>query len=102
MDGAIGATRQRLTQDLRGASRASRAHDDFPAVLLLHAQRFFEGVGVRFVQLEAGVLVADPCLGVIYAQLPLSCDDLLDTNGNLHNVTGSCFPAVALFGEALE
>jgi hypothetical protein len=84
VDGAIGPARQRLAQHLRGARRAGRADDDLAAVLLLEAQRFFERVGVRLVQLEAGVLVADPRARVVDAQLPLAGDNLFDAHGDFH------------------
>ena len=62
VDGAIGAARQRLADHLRRARRPGRADDDLAAVLLLEPQRLFERVGVGLVELEAGVLVADPGL----------------------------------------
>ena len=62
MNGAIGAARERFADHLRDARRPGRADDDFAAVLLLEPQRLFERVGVRLVQLEAGVLLADPGL----------------------------------------
>ena len=62
MDGAVGAAGERLADHLGGAGRAGRADDDLAAVLLLQPQRLFERVGVGLVQLEAGVLVADPGL----------------------------------------
>ena len=85
VDGAVGAARQRLADHLRGPRRTGRADDDFPAVLLLQPQRLFERVGVRLVQLEAGVLVADPGLLIVDAQLPLARHDLLDTNSDFHS-----------------
>ena len=52
VDGAVGATRQRLAQHLGHARRAGRAHDHFAAVLLLEPQALFERVRVRLVHLE--------------------------------------------------
>ncbi len=85
VDGAIGATGERFAQHLRGPSRAGRHDHHFPAVLLLQPQRLFERVGVRLVQFEAGVLVTDPGLPLVHAQLPLARDDLFDTDGDLHS-----------------
>ena len=87
VDRAIGAAGQRLANHLRRARRAGRADDDLAAVLLLQPQRFLERVGVGLVQLEAGVLVADPGLLIVDAQLPLARDDLLDADGNFHELS---------------
>src|SRR4029450_8741925 len=81
---AIGAAGQRFPDDLRRARRTGAADDHFPAVLLLEPQRFLERVRVRLVELEAGVLVADPGLLVVHAELPLACDDLFNTDCNFH------------------
>ena len=69
---------------LRGARRTGGAHHDLAAVLLLEPQRLLERVGVRLVELEAGVVVADPGLRLVDAQLPLARHDLLDADGDLH------------------
>jgi hypothetical protein len=53
-------------------------------VLLFQPQRLFQRVGVGLDQLEAGLLVANPGLGLVDAQLPLTRDHLLDTNSNFH------------------
>ena len=88
VDGAVGAARERLADDLRRRAPGRREHDDhFPAVLLLQPQRLFERVGVGLVQLEAGVLIADPGLLVVDAHLPLARHDLLDADGDFHGVT---------------
>ena len=79
---AIGAARQRLAQHLRHARRAGRHDDHFPAVLLAQPQRLFERVGVRLVQLPARVLIANPGLRVVDADLPLAGDDLFDADGD--------------------
>src|SRR6185503_7622284 len=76
--------RQRLADDLRRPRRAGRADDHFPAVLLLQPQRLFQRVGVRLVQLEAGVLIADPGFLIVDAQLPLARHHLLHTDCYLH------------------
>ena len=84
VDRAVGAARQRLADDLRDARRPGRADDHLAAVLLLQPQRLFERVGVRLVHLEAGVLLADPGLGVVQARLPLAGGDLFDADGDFH------------------
>ena len=56
-----------------------------PPCFSFEAQRLFERVGVGLVQLEAGVLVADPGLLVVHAQLPLARHDLLDADGDFHD-----------------
>ena len=66
VDGAVGAARERLANHLRGARGPGRADHDLAAVLLLEAQRLFERVGVGLVQLEAGVLVANPRLRLVH------------------------------------
>ena len=71
----------------RHAGGAGRADHHFAAVLLLEAQALFEGVGVGLVQLEGGVLVADPGPLVVDARLPVARRDLLEADGNLHGGT---------------
>jgi hypothetical protein len=87
MDGAVGAAGEGFADHLRGAGRAGRADDDLSGVLLLEPQRFFQRIGVGLVQLEAGVLVADPGLLIVDAQLPLARHDLFDADGDFHGVT---------------
>ena len=86
VDGAIGAARQRLAKHLRDARRPGRADDHLAAVLLLEPQRLLERVGVRLVHLVAGVLLANPGLGVVQPRLPVAGGDLLDADGDLHKV----------------
>ena len=85
MNRAIGAARESLTDHLRGPRRPGRAYDHFPALLFLEAERLLERVGVGLVQLEAGVVVPDPGLGVVDPQLPFTGDDLLDADSYFHN-----------------
>src|SRR5215213_4133755 len=89
MDRAIGATRQRFAQHLCRASRTGRDHDHFPAVLFLQSQRLFERIRVRLVQLEAGVLITDPGLAFVDAELPLAGHDLFDADSDLHGLVTS-------------
>ena len=56
-----------------------------PPCFSLQAQRFLERVGVRLVHLEAGVLLADPRLGLVEPRLPLARGDLFDADGDLHD-----------------
>src|SRR6476659_8278499 len=87
MDSAIGTARQCLADDLAGTSGSGRTHHHFSAVLFLETQRFFERVRVRLVQLEAGVLIANPGLRFVDTKLPLACDDLFDADRNLHSLS---------------
>ena len=89
MNGAIGAAGERFANHLGDPRGSCRADDHLAAVLLLEAQRFFERVGVRLVHLEAGVLIANPGLGVVQPGLPVPGGDLLDADGNLHLVIWS-------------
>ena len=77
------------------AARAGPAEHDhhFAGVLLLQPQRFLERVGVRLVQLEAGVLIANPGLRVVDAKLPLPGDDLFDADGDFHWLAVCQLPA---------
>jgi len=81
---AIGAARERFTDDLGHARRPGRADHHLAAVLLLQAERFFERVGVRLVHLERGVLLADPGFRFVEAGLPLARGDLFDADRDLH------------------
>jgi hypothetical protein len=56
MNRAVGAFCQCLPQNLRGSRGAGRDYDDFSAMLLFLAQRFFERVGIRFVDFVGNVL----------------------------------------------
>jgi hypothetical protein len=80
----IRAARQRFTNHLRRARRTGTADHDLAPLFLLEAKRFFQRVGVRFVQLEACVSIPNPRLLVVDPQLPLAGDDLLDANGYFH------------------
>ena len=82
--GTIGAPRQRFPDHLRRPRGSGRADDHLAAVLLLEAQRLLERIRVRLVELEAGVLVANPGPGVVDTELPLARHDLLDAHGYLH------------------
>ena len=84
VDRAVRAARQRLANHLRRTRRARREDHHFAAVLLLEPQRLFQRVGVRLVQLEAGVLIANPGLRLVDPKLPLPGDDLFDADGDLH------------------
>ena len=84
MDGAVGAARQRLAQDLRRTCGPGRAHDHLAAMLFAKPQRLLEGVGVGLVHLEAGVLLAHGAPRLVDPRLPLAGWDLLDADGNLH------------------
>jgi len=84
VNGSIGTPRQRFANHLRRSRRARRHDDDFAGVLLFQAQRLFERVGVRLVELEARVLIANPGLGVVDSKLPLPRHDLFDSNGYFH------------------
>src|SRR5215204_189101 len=84
MDRAIGAAGERLANHLRGARGARTADHDLAALLLLEAQRFLERVGIRLVQFEAGVGVANPRLLIVDAQLPFTGDDLFYADGYFH------------------
>ena len=96
VDGAIGAARQRLANHLADAGGAGRADDDLPTVLLLEPQRLFERIGIRLVELEAGVAVANPRAAIGDSQLPLTGDDLLDANRNFHDQSGDFVPRTPL------
>ncbi len=87
VNGAVGSAGQRLAQGLGHAGRAGGADDHFAAVLLLEAERLFERVRVRLVQLEGGILVAHPRLGVVQPKLPLAGDDLLDADSDFHSAS---------------
>src|SRR4051794_13797098 len=87
MDGPVRTARQCLADDLGSTSGSGRTHHHFPAVLLLETQRLFERVRVRLVQLEAGVLIADPGLRLVDTKLPLPRDDLFDADGDLHGLS---------------
>ena len=56
------------------------------AVLFFEPQRFFEGVCIRLVHLEDGVLFANPGFGVVQPRLPVPRRDLLDADCDLHLV----------------
>ena len=84
MDGPVRAAGERLANHLRRTRWPGGYDHDFAAVLLLQAQRLFERVGVRLVQLEAGILIANPGLRLVDAQLPLAGDDLFDTDCYFH------------------
>ena len=66
------------------ARRPGRNDDDLAAVLFLEPQRLLERVRVRLVQLPARVLITDPGLRVVDADLPLTGDDLFDADGDFH------------------
>src|SRR5690349_11196075 len=84
MNRAVCTAGQRLADHLSRPRRSSRHDNDFAGVLLFETKRLFERVGVRLVQLEAGILVADPALVLVNAKLPLSGDNLFDTDGDFH------------------
>src|SRR4051812_20822618 len=86
MNAAIGAAGQRLAQDLRDARGTSGQHDDFPTVPFFEPERFFERVRVRLVELPARVVIANPRAGLVHPNMPLTRDDLLDADGDLHGV----------------
>src|SRR3954470_5879260 len=90
MNRAIGAAGKRLADDLRRARGTSRDDDDLAGVLLFEPQRLFECVRIRLVQLEARVLIANPCLRFIDTQLPFARHDLFDADGYLHFPVASC------------
>ncbi len=80
----VRTARERFPDDLLHTRRTGAADHDFPAVLLAQAQRFFQRVRVRLVQLVAGILLTNPRARVVQARLPLAGGHLLDADGNLH------------------
>ena len=84
VDGAVGAFGQRFADGLRGARRAGAEGDHFAAVLLLELQGFFQGVGVRLVDLVGEIGFLDPLAGGGDAQLRIARGNLLDGNDNFH------------------
>src|SRR3954454_21730838 len=87
MDRTVRAACQGLADHLGRTRGSGRTHHHFAAVLLLETQRLFERVRVRLVQLEAGILIADPGLGFVDAKLPLPRDDLFNADGDLHGLS---------------
>ena len=53
-------------------------------MLFLELQRFFERVGVRFVDLEAQIVFVDPAPSGIDAQRRIADRNLLDRDQDLH------------------
>jgi hypothetical protein len=86
MNRAIGALGQRLAQHLLGARRAGGDHHHLAAVLLLLAQRFFERVGVRLVDLVGNVL-ANPRPRLVELEGSIFLRDLLHAYQDLHALT---------------
>ena len=84
MDGAIGPAGERFPQHLRCTGGPRGADDHLAAVPLAKTKRFFEGVGVGLVHLEAGVLFAHGAPRVIDPRLPFTRRHLLDAHRKLH------------------
>ena len=72
-----------LPQNLRGSRGAGRDYDDFSAMLLFLAQRFFERVGVGLVDLVGNVL-ANPGAALVELQGSVLLRDLLHADQDLH------------------
>src|SRR5262245_23950974 len=85
MDAAIGAACKRFAKNLRCTGRTSRAGHDVAAVTFAKPERFLERVGVRFVHLEAGILLADASASLVDPRLPLARRHLLDAHGDVHD-----------------
>jgi len=82
VDGAVGALGESFLDGLLDAFRAHREDDDFPAVLFLEAEGFFEGVAVGFVHFKADVGFLDPVSGD--GQRGVFCGDLFDADEDVH------------------
>ena len=83
VDGAVGALGESFAQNLRRTSRAGGDNDDFPAVLFLLAKRFFEGIGVGFVDFVGNVF-ADPGAGFVEFERRVFLRDLLHADEDFH------------------
>ena len=92
---AISAARQRIFDHALDALRAHRTNDDFAAELFSHAQRFFERVAVRLVDLKGKIALFNPGRVFVDSQDRVFVRDLLHQDDYFHCSLGySCQSSV--------
>jgi hypothetical protein len=84
VDGAIGASRERLAQDLHHTHRSGRDRDDLAAVLLAKTKRRLKRIGVWLVQLPCGMCLVEPQARPVDSDRRLAGYDLFQADGDAH------------------
>ncbi len=84
MDGAVGAFGQRLADGLGGAGGSGAQGDHLSAVLFFQLQGFFQGIGVRLIDLVGNVAFLDPLARGCDFKLRIASGNLLDRNDYFH------------------